>query len=128
VLTVKNLYHALLIDHYKHPRNCFVLPDADFTSKEYNPSCGDMVHIFGCVDNNSTIYAITFQGSGCVISQASVSLLTEKVKNMKLSLVLELDKDFMEGIIGVSLGPVRLRCALLGLVALQKGLLHIKSR
>ena len=65
---------------------------------------------------------IRFQGEGCVISQAAASLLTEQTVQKPLSLLETLNKDFMLTLVGIPLGPTRLRCALLSLEALHEGL------
>lgn len=64
------------MDHYRNPRNRGILPGADFTTGQYNPSCGDSIALQGKVLNGILIH-LMFEGSGCVISQASASLLTE---------------------------------------------------
>ena len=106
------------MDHFSSPCNREKLENPDFSSAQYNPSCGDSVAMYGLVKNNVATL-ITFVGKGCVIGQATASILTEKCKNKLLDEILVLDKEFVLAMIGVQLGPTRLKCALLPLMALQ---------
>ncbi len=65
---------------------------------------------------------VVFDGAGCVISQASASLLAEAVVNKKISEIIACDHHMVQELLGVDLGPVRMRCAVLALEALQKGI------
>lgn len=118
-----DLYQQELLDHYYHPRNRGTLPHADFSSGEHNPSCGDSVSMQGIVKNDQ-LEEIYFQGSGCVISQAAASMVTEKYKNKSLKDILSLDKQNVLDLVGIKLGPTRLKCALLALHALQHGIIE----
>ncbi len=116
-----NLYKELLLDHYRAPRNRGIVPAATFSSGEYNPSCGDSVGYNGIV-LNSIITDLKFSGQGCVISQAVASILTEHCCAKTVAEIMLLTKEDILRIIGMELGPMRLKCALLPLEALQKGL------
>jgi len=116
-----NLYRERLMDHYRHPRNKGRLENPVFSSGQFNPSCGDSVSFEAQVQENK-ITALVFEGKGCVISQATASLLTEFAVGKELSELLKIDKDFMLKLIGMELGPTRLKCALLPLEALQEGI------
>ena len=74
-----DLYQELILDHNRRPRNYGALPDADHTAKGYNPLCGDKLTIYAKLDGDR-ISGLSFEGSGCAISKASASLLTEAVK------------------------------------------------
>ena len=115
------LYQDVLIDHYRNPRNRGALEHPDITSGEDNPSCGDSVSMYGRVKDDVLI-DVSFEGKGCVISQAAASMVTQKVKNQTLSEIMKLDAAFMRKFVGIELGPTRVRCALLALEALQKGI------
>lgn len=108
-----------LLDHYHNPRNTGLIDNADFSSGQFNPSCGDMVHLAGTFDKQGRINKIGFIAEGCVLTQASASLLTEFVKNKKESEVLALTKDDIIALLGIAIGPNRMRCALLPLHALH---------
>lgn len=117
-----NLYHELLLDHYKYPRHKGTLENPDFSSGQYNPSCGDRIAFQGKV-SDGIITQIVFEGSGCVISLATTSLLSEHVINKPLSFVQNLTAEDMLKMIGIDeLGPTRLKCVLLPLEALQEGI------
>jgi nitrogen fixation NifU-like protein len=76
---LKDLYQQVILDHNKNPRNFRNLEKANRTAEGYNPVCGDQLVIY--VDyENELIRDIGFQGSGCAISKASASLMTENVK------------------------------------------------
>lgn len=108
--------------HAKNPSNLGLLPDMDFLSGEHNPSCGDSVLIGGCIKDGK-ITKLCFQGSGCVISIAMASKLTLAVIGMSLDQVKKLDEQFVEQLLGLSLGLNRLKCGLLSIMALQQGIL-----
>lgn len=115
------LYQAILMDHYRSPRNRGTLESADFSSGVVNPSCGDAITIQGQVDH-TTLTKLCFQGTGCVISQAAASLLCEQATGKELKIIERFTKDDVVQLLGISVGPTRLRCALLSLEALHKGL------
>lgn len=115
------MYKIVLFDHYKTPRNKGILDSPHFSSQLANPSCGDVVSFQGKT-TQEIVTAIAFSGTGCVISQATASLLGEYVLNKPISQILLLNKDFIEKLIGMQLGPLRLKCALLPLETLQKAI------
>lgn len=123
-----DLYHQTLMDHYRYPRNRGTLDSADFKSGLYNPSCGDKIAMEGCIQERVLI-KIAFEGIGCVISQATASLLTELVLGKSVEDIAALNKEFLQAVLGIELGPIRLKCALLPLQALQEGVAsHMQSR
>ena len=113
------LYKELILEHYHHPKNKRLIEGDHLQSVILNPSCGDQV-LMQVVIKDGTIVDCAFQSKGCVISAAAASLLTEEVKNLSLSEIAALCPDDMLKLIGMPLGPTRLRCALLSLEALQK--------
>lgn len=115
-----NLYQEILMDHYRNPRNNGMFAQCDFSAEQRNSSCGDEVLFMGIFDDNILV-DVAFQGKGCVISQATASLLSELVKNKTLDDILALDKDDLTAMLGMQLGPVRFLCGLLSLTALQNG-------
>lgn len=120
------MYHELLMDHYRHPRHAGHLDHPDFSSGQVNPSCGDSVKFEGMIEHD-TITDIAFSGSGCVISQATSSMVSEYVLGKTIDEVLALHKEDIVRLIGVQLGPIRLKCALLALQALHQGLLDYRN-
>jgi len=103
-----NLYRERLMDHYQNPRNAKRVANPDFASEQLNPSCGDEVAFEGRIQNGFLV-EVGFSGKGCVISQATASLLTEQCLNKSLDFILSLNKDDMRQLIGMDLGPVRLK-------------------
>lgn len=123
---MSTLYRQELLDHFRHPRNRGQLANADVSTESLNPSCGDEISLQIKVADDK-IAEIAFQGKGCVISQAAASLLTEYAKGKSLDTLLGLTKDDMLSLVGLSLGPTRLRCALLGLESLHKAIALYKE-
>ena len=115
------------MDHYKNPRHHGEIKNPDFISHNFNPSCGDSVVISGKVKQNILLQAL-FEGSGCVISQATVSILLDHVIGKKLDQIIFLGPDDIQELIGIKLGPVRLRCAIMSLSALQSGIKEYLSK
>jgi len=76
---MRDLYRELILDHARSPRHFGKLDDATHTAEGINPLCGDKLRLFLRLDDNEIISAVTFEGSGCAISVASASLLTEMV-------------------------------------------------
>lgn len=115
------MYQEELMDHYHHPRHNGQLADPDIDTQEVNPSCGDSVSMQAKVVNNK-IVEIAFTGKGCVISQATASMLCEYALHKSLSELQEFSTQNLLELIKISLGPTRLKCALLSLHALQEGI------
>ena len=78
-MDLKDLYRDVIVDHNRNPRNFRPMPDADAHAEGFNPLCGDRLTLYVKLEGN-TIRDVAFQGSGCAISVASASLLTESVK------------------------------------------------
>ncbi|MEM3031535.1 MAG: iron-sulfur cluster assembly scaffold protein [Nitrososphaerota archaeon] len=108
-----------MLDHYRNPRNYGELPDATVKVKDSNPLCGDVVEVYLKLDDKGMISKATFRGHGCAISQASASMLIESIQNRNLEDVVKLGKRDIFDMLGVEVGPVRVKCALLSLKALK---------
>jgi len=78
-MDLKDLYRDVIVDHNRNPRNFRPMPDADRHAEGFNPLCGDRLTLYVKLDGER-ISDVSFQGSGCAISVASASLLTESVK------------------------------------------------
>ena len=114
------MYREYILDHYKNPRNFGRLEGADISHEENNPLCGDVVGMdFRVTDD--VIEDVRFHGRGCAISQASASLLTERLKGMSLADARKIDKDDVLEELGIEISPARLKCALLSLKVLKVG-------
>ncbi len=95
-MDLKELYQEIILDHGKNPRNIKKSDNFNKDAKGHNPLCGDKVHIFLKVDENNKISDIAFEGSGCAISMASASIMTDLMKEKKEVEVKELVNDFLE--------------------------------
>tara|TARA_B100000674_G_scaffold490020_1_gene505044 strand:- start:1555 stop:2025 length:471 start_codon:yes stop_codon:yes gene_type:complete len=95
-MDLKELYQEIILDHGKNPRNLKKTDNYNKDARGHNPLCGDKVHVFLKVDENNKISDIAFEGSGCAISMASASIMTDLMKEKKEIEVKELVKDFLE--------------------------------
>lgn len=82
---LRDLYQEVIFDHNRRPRNFRALPDANRRVEGFNPLCGDRLTLYLVVDEQDVIRDVSFQGTGCAISTASASLMTEAVKGKKVS-------------------------------------------
>lgn len=115
-----DLYRELIIDHYQHPHNHGTIDHADISYEDTNPLCGDKVRIDMKV-RDGIVEDVKFSGKGCAISQASASMLTDEIKGKSLDEVRKLDKQAIFDLIGIPLGPSRVKCALLPLKVVKSG-------
>ena len=94
-MELKELYQEIILDHGKNPRNKGQCNDFNSDAKGHNPLCGDKVHIYLKLDNKKKIENISFEGEGCAISLASVSILTEITKGKDFNIAKKLIEDFL---------------------------------
>jgi nitrogen fixation protein NifU and related proteins len=133
---LRDLYQEVILDHNRVPRNFGKLENANRESEGHNPLCGDRVHVFLRVEGDR-IEDIAFQGSGCAISTASASLMTEALKGRTVAEARRLFHGFhdlltnggdSEGLgklavfAGVREYPIRIKCATLAWHAAQAAL------
>ncbi|RMF04360.1 MAG: SUF system NifU family Fe-S cluster assembly protein [Chloroflexi bacterium] len=116
-----DFYKENILDHYRDPRNAGTLADATHSHEEHNPLCGDIVRIDLHVNDDNVIDKVAFSGKGCAISQASASMLTELLEGKTLEEAKQIGKDDILDLLGIEIGPVRLKCALLSLKVLKAG-------
>jgi nitrogen fixation NifU-like protein len=138
---LRELYQDTILSHNKKPRNFRALPDANREADGRNPLCGDALTLYARVDDDGVIEEVTFLGTGCAISKASASLMTEFVAGKTVE---EVEADFerfhelvttlpsvepeIEGLgklavfAGVREYPVRVKCATLAWHALRAAL------
>ena len=119
-------YREYILDHYKNPRNYGRLDHPDITHEEDNPLCGDVVGMDFQI-RDGVIEDIRFHGRGCAISQASASLLTERLKGIALDEAKKIDKNDVLGELGIQISPARIKCALLPLKVLKVGAYGLAS-
>ena len=126
------LYQDIIIEHNQNPQNFGELSDATHNAEGFNPFCGDNIKVYLLVKEDA-ITDIKFSGSGCAISQASASMMTDRLKNMTLEKTKEIFQEFhamitndtgaikkspilgdLQSLAGVSAYPARIKCAILG--------------
>jgi nitrogen fixation NifU-like protein len=90
---VDDLYQETILDHSKHPRNCHAMDDANRNAEGYNPLCGDKLKLYVKMEGD-IVKDASFQGSGCAISTASASLMTESLKGKTRDEALRLLEKF----------------------------------
>jgi len=137
---LRDLYQEVILEHSKAPRNYRELKDADHKAEGFNPLCGDHFTVYLHIEGDS-IRDITFQGSGCAISKASASMMTQSLKGKTKKEAEELFQKFHKVVTGqaasngnsaelgklavfsgVSELPVRVKCATLAWHTLQAAL------
>ena len=116
-----DFYKENILDHYRHPRNAGKLEHPTHSHEEHNPLCGDVLHMDLHVNENNIIDEVAFIGKGCAISQASASMLTEMIQGKSLEEAKQIGKEQILEALGIEIGPVRLKCALLSLKVLKAG-------
>ena len=116
-----DLYREVIIEHYKHPSYRGHLDPHDILFADNNPLCGDHIEITLRTDEQGNIVDARFDGRGCAISQASADLLMESIIGKPVEEVKKLNKQHILELLGIDLGPVRLKCALLSLKVLKAG-------
>jgi nitrogen fixation NifU-like protein len=121
-----DLYRELILDHYQHPHNHGEIHGADISYEDSNPLCGDKIRIDIKLKGN-VVDEVKFNGKGCAISQASASMLTDELIGKSLDEIKKIDKDFVTQMLGIPLGPTRIKCALLPLKVIKAGVYGINS-
>lgn len=140
---LRELYRELILDHARHPRHFGKLDEATHSAEGINPLCGDKLRLSVRLDNDSNIADISFEGSGCAISVASASLLTDTVIGLPMAQALDcfaavtrrltspnidqdqdvgVDLDKIRALDGVREFPSRVKCATLAWHALNSAL------
>ncbi|MEK6840101.1 MAG: Fe-S cluster assembly sulfur transfer protein SufU [Nanoarchaeota archaeon] len=117
----QEIYRENILDHYKRPHNTGKLQHYTCSNRELNPLCGDELEIFLHIDNGR-VKEITFIGKGCAISQASMSMLTDVIKGKLVREILTMTKDDIVNMLGIPIGAVRMKCAMLSLQTVHKSL------
>lgn len=136
-MSLRDLYQEIIIDHGKQPRNVGTLANANYSQTGHNPLCGDKLKLF-ILEQNGVVQAVQFEGSGCAISVASASLMTEAVKGKSIAEIETLFQSFYHLVTegkeseidigkltvfsGVAEFPVRVKCATLAWHTLRAAL------
>ncbi len=114
-------YREHIMDHYRNPRHRGRLDAPTVSREDLNPLCGDLVRIDLAIDGGRLVDA-RFDGRGCAVSQATASMLLEEVVGKDLGEVRAFGRDDLFALLGVTLSPARMKCALLSLGVLRAGL------
>jgi nitrogen fixation protein NifU and related proteins len=109
------LYREYILEHYKHPHNFGELDAPDLEAHDLNPLCGDELTIQLALDGEGKIADVAFRGHGCAISQASASMLTDELRGMTPADLLNIDRDYVLGLLGIDISATRMKCAMLSL-------------
>jgi len=117
-----DLYREVIIEHYKNPDHRGHLEPHDISFEDENPLCGDHIRIDLRVGEDGKINEVAFDGHGCAISQSSADLLLDSIIGKTVDEVKTLTKADVLDLLGIELGPVRLKCALLPLKILKAGI------
>lgn len=124
-----NMYREFMLDHYHNPHNKGTIKNADIHKYDVNISCGDEIDMYIKVDKtDNTITKVQFEGRGCVICIATASILTDEIQGKKLSEIQTLKTEDMLKLIGIQLTPARIKCAMLPLVTIQKGIIEYETK
>jgi nitrogen fixation NifU-like protein len=117
-----DFYREEILEHYTHPHNYGTLESPDISHQENNPLCGDQVRFDIQLDEDGqTIKDARFSAVGCAISKASASMLSDLIIGRTLEEIQGLSKEYVIDELGIDLGPVRLKCALLPLKVVKVG-------
>jgi nitrogen fixation protein NifU and related proteins len=122
-----DMYAEELIHHYEHPENRGEIAKPSAKMHEENISCGDKIDIFLEIEKGK-VKDVKFQGTGCVISMGTASMLTEALKGKSLAEIEKMDKASILKLIGVDPGPVRMHCATLSLRAVKKAVFEYEKK
>jgi nitrogen fixation NifU-like protein len=121
-----DIYRQNILDHYQNPRNWGTIENPDASAEDSNPLCGDRIRMDLKI-KDGRIDDVKFSGTGCSISRASASMLTDEVIGKTLEEVKAIHRDDVLELLGIELGPVRLKCALLALKTLKVGVYGIQG-
>ena len=118
------IYRENILEHYKHPRHRGTIEHPDITYEDANPLCGDHIRMDLKV-RDGRVEQVAFSGHGCSISQAAASMLCERIEGRPLEEIKQLTREDVLEMLGIELGPVRLKCGLLALKTLKAGVYGI---
>ncbi len=122
-----DLYAENILDHYRTPRHKGTIAEATVTHGEKNPSCGDALALSLRMENE-VIQEVAWEGEGCAISQAGMSMLAEGLLGLTVAQAAALDRDHILALLGVPIGPRRIKCALLALHTLKNALRTLEGK
>ncbi|MGH7881366.1 MAG: Fe-S cluster assembly sulfur transfer protein SufU [Candidatus Dormibacteraceae bacterium] len=113
-------YREFILDHYRNPHNFGRIEAPDISHEEHNPLCGDIIGMDFRI-RDEIIEEVKFHGRGCAISQASASMMTDRLEGKSLQEARNISKQEVLEELGIDISPARLKCALLPLKVLKVG-------
>lgn len=122
------LYKEFILELNRNPLHKKELASFDIDQLAINRSCGDSLKVQIKFDENKNIVDVGFQGHGCAISQAGISLLLDNIKGKNIAEVIKYDEQKMTEIFGTDIMYSRKKCLMLGMDALVKGLAQYKDK
>ena len=117
-----DIYRQYILEHYREPHNHGTLEHPTLSAADTNPLCGDRIAIELNVGDGDRVSEVRFSGRGCAISQATASMLTDRIEGATLDEPRALTPNDIFEMLGVEIGPARQRCALLSLRVLHQGI------
>jgi nitrogen fixation NifU-like protein len=118
----------LILEHYKSPKNRGPIRDASAVQSGGNPGCGDVITVYVDADENGVVRRLSFEGEGCMVSQAGASIILEKAEGKTLSEIEHMPSGIMSDILGKRLVATRHGCAHLGLNTLKLAVRKLLSQ
>lgn len=112
----------LMLDHYENPRHYGAREGSDVVQKGGNPGCGDIITIYLKLDDDEIIRDVSFDGEGCILSQATTSMITDVVLGKTAQEVEKMNPDVITDLIGKDLALTRPRCATLGITTIKQAI------
>ena len=119
----EDLYREIILDRFRDPQFRGEMAESDVDASESNPLCGDELRIQLKFDEAGKVSAVGWTGQGCAISLSSADMLAERMIGLSVEEIRALTKDDVLSMMGIDPGPTRVKCALLSLSTIKKGLL-----
>lgn len=121
-----DIYSETLLDHYNHPHYAGALHNPSARIVKHNPLCGDVINLDIVMAEDGTISDVAFTGTGCALSQAGMSLLSDSLLGKMSAELMTMTSSSMDSLLGIPVSPGRRTCADLGMSAVKEALLEIK--
>lgn len=125
--TGNGIYRENIIDHYKNPHNHGSIVGASIVHSENNPLCGDIINVYLKIKKD-VVEDIKFIGNGCAISQSAMSMLTDDIMGKTIEEIKKIKREDIVSMLNIPIGPVRTKCAVLGLVAVKEAIKEYEKK
>ncbi len=117
------LYRDQILEHYKRPHNFGRLTEYDLDYEDTNPFCGDEQHVFLKLGADQRVSEVSFEGQGCAISTAAMSLLSDELVGRTRQELLRMDKQKVLELLGIEISATRMKCAMLSIKVVKSAAL-----